>query len=780
MTDVMGRGEPLSRARLRAGELDRDGLGRRRIERDEVLTGDDVRDRRHTGLSAGTRVHRASLLERRHLRGAAIRRAGAVKPCQDESRRPSRNDLERDGSACRRVCREDDLGRRERRRVPLRPDLGHARVLVDGIGRVRLRGHVYGRFRVAGELDDVRTRVASRRYAVALELGRTIAVVVVRGEAHLFRRRMDVAVRVVAVAGEAFRARRERHRDVAEAVVVAVATFVGCAVAVVVDAVAGFGRTRVDARLGVVAVSHRASRTRIVCHRDVAPVVAVVIATLIGCAVAVVVEAVAGLGRGLGHVRTGRTGGTLPVGRAHERSARLAHAASGGTSSAECEVLVDRGVAVVVESVAGFGDVHRGLARALHTGRVGLTGPDAVLAQVRVRAVTRHTEREGFVDLAVAVVVESVAGFGRTRVDARLGVVAIVRRETGPSRLIARLHRDVAAMPVGVVVGVERVLDPFVDRSVAVVVETVAGFDHGRSVVLTGRACAVRRALERTVLARIRVRAVAGIAERREVFVDRSVAVVVLPVAGFGDVHRGLVDALVFEFAVRARVRPLLALVAVAAVARLAERKAFVHRAVAVVVLPIAGFGHGLRHVALRHRADPLTRRRFVLLAVRLARRSQQNRAVLVPPRAVATGIGIGETVRREHALADQVLQIDIPGLTIAVVTAGLIPARQRCIVRVVAVVFRQVQVAESVSRASLALSRALLVAGRIRRLGTGLRIAVSVQHLLPLQRRQRAGRRSLAGRDVRPVVHGDLFLGFAARRQEGQACREATHHSVH
>ncbi len=135
---------------------------------------------------------------------------------------------------------------------------------------------------------------------------------------------------------------------------------------------------------------------------------------------------------------------------------------------ADAEVLVRLAVAVIVQAVAGLDVIGSGLVDALDAERVRLARPGAVLAHVRVGAVARLVEREVFVDLPVAIVVEAVADLddaGRGRL-----VDALVAELVGRARPRAVL----AHVRVGAVARLTDV-EPVVLDAVAVVVDAVTG-----------------------------------------------------------------------------------------------------------------------------------------------------------------------------------------------------------------------------------------------------------------------------------------------------------------
>jgi len=107
--------------------------------------------------------------------------------------------------------------------------------------------------------------------------------------------------------------------------------------------------------------------------------------------------------------------------------------------------------------------------------------------------------REVFVDPPVAVVVEPVADLGRARIDAVVGVVAVVGGgDEVRGRVTACTRYARVPVTVSVRVGVEDLREVFVDPPVAVVVEPVAALgrarmDRRRAVVTVGPAAGRRR-----------------------------------------------------------------------------------------------------------------------------------------------------------------------------------------------------------------------------------------------------------------------------------------------
>ena len=323
---------------------------------------------------------------------------------------------------------------------------------------------------------------------------------------------MDGSVRVVAVAA-AVRANRgladDRHRAVAVPVAVVVAAFVGAGGAVVVDAVAALRRAGMDGRVAVIAVQHgrggrqRAHRWRVQPdHRGIAVAVLVVVAALVGHAVAVVVHVVAqfhGAGRDPGRVVVAVQQRRACRFRARRAGAgRPAHRAIAIAVTVAVAAVVGDAVAVVVQAVAGRlgGRLPVGYAAVVAQPSAAAAGRDRLLhcayADLPARRF-RHRQVARLVSHTVAVVVDAVALLGLD--------VALRRARHGG--LVARAHDRAAGARAGeaaladralrdaVKIGVAEVL---VGLAVAVVVQAVAGrFDHQvADRAWAGGACALR------------------------------------------------------------------------------------------------------------------------------------------------------------------------------------------------------------------------------------------------------------------------------------------------
>ena len=287
---------------------------------------------------------------------------------------------------------------------------------------------------------------------------------------------------------------------------------VGCAVAVVVDPVAGLCRGRGDLPVAVVAVAAVRDVAGRRCTRDgrrgqIAESVGVGVrepdagvagAVRVDDAVAVVVDAVAGLGR----VRMGLVAGVVAVAVVGDVCLGSCAGGGGGVGVAEAigiEVrepdqcvhsigLVDGVVAVVVDAVARLGcvGVDFGVSVVAVVSEDRMLGGEgacdrrsrqvAVAVAVHVLGPPRGVGCIGFVDGPVAVVVEAVAELLRCWADPRCGVVAVSALVGRGGGLLARDHRLVAPA-VGVEVdeprlGVRGVR--FVRRAVTVVVDAIA------------------------------------------------------------------------------------------------------------------------------------------------------------------------------------------------------------------------------------------------------------------------------------------------------------------
>ena len=351
--------------------------------------------------------------------------------------------------------------------------------------------------------------------------------VVVQTVTDLGGTRVDVIVQVVAVgrvADVAGRLRAGVHvgRALAVAVTVSVAVpggGVACissvhgSVAVVVVAVADFLGVRVDGGLGVVAVVVVGDlRGRWEADQDelqwvaeavtigVEPAGLLVLHVRVGVvdlAVAVVVHMVADLVRA--RVNAGRS--VVAVGLVEHVAGGLRAGLVRARGVAEAvlvvvrvergridRVLVRRAIAVVVRTITVLGgtgvDVvatvvavggRHHIVRRLRTGRDRETAAVAILIAVEVPG--REVRAGVLVDTAVAVVVDAIAGLGRTRMDAAIGVVAVCVDRDIPQRCLAgHGHCEVISVTIIVIVRVPGlgVRGIHVHRAIAVVVDVVA------------------------------------------------------------------------------------------------------------------------------------------------------------------------------------------------------------------------------------------------------------------------------------------------------------------
>jgi len=210
---------------------------------------------------------------------------------------------------------------------------------------------------------------------------------------------------------------------------VAPEALVDAAIAVVVDAVAHLGRARVNARIRVVAVGAvghvpTRRRTRTLRAGRVAVAVAVAVAipdrgdAFVDTAIAVVIDAVAGLGRAGVHARrrvvaiAGRHGVSIAV-DVGLRGPLAGREAGRGAADLPTEGAVIRQL-FAAAAVAPIHDV----ALAVRGGGARGTGVDA----------TGIFHRTSVVDRPVAVVVDAVARFRRAGPDGVVVVVAVVGR----------------------------------------------------------------------------------------------------------------------------------------------------------------------------------------------------------------------------------------------------------------------------------------------------------------------------------------------------------------
>ena len=272
--------------------------------------------------------------------------------------------------------------------------------------------------------------------------------------------------------------------------------------------------------------------------------------------------------------------------------------------------------------------------------------------------------RKAFVGLPAAVLVHAVANLAGTRVDGRVAVLAIVARDRAAVARNGRLGASCALQNrhglVAVLVAV--IVAAFVGRALARVVDAVANFNDVLVDLHAHHPVELGVAHVGTLLAHVRVVAVARryLAARnfRPLVVGHPVAVVVVAIAGF-DVAMGLADALRPHLVARARPLALLALVRVRAVARQADREVaaisilpVVRDAVAVVVHVVAQLGRTDRRERLR---GALARTALAhVLPFGLARRTLGDPTVAIEVRADAA-VALGDRSIRRLALVDRV-----------------------------------------------------------------------------------------------------------------------------
>ncbi len=346
------------------------------------------------------------------------------------------------------------------------------------------------------------------------------------------------------------------------------------AVAVVVDAVAEFG-LRTD-------FTDADERTRLALNRSERTGAGVCLAAgsactaraVVDCAIAVIVDAVAGFGlRTDGADASQRA--ALALRGAEFTGARVRRAA---LAAGAARAVVDNAVAVVVNAVAGFaGRVDR--ADTNQRARLALHRPKRAGEGI-VLAAGNACSRRIVVDHAVAVVIDAVAGF-RLRAD---------RANAGKSAGLARNRSKFAGARVGRTALAADSAGAVVDGAVAVVVDAIAGFRLRIDGTHAGERAAL--ALNRSELAGAYVGLTALAAGARRVVVDGAVAVVVDAVAGF----RLRIDSThAIEHARLANHRSKRARSVVALAARhTGTRRIVVYGAVAVVVDVVAGLLHGV------------------------------------------------------------------------------------------------------------------------------------------------------------------------------------------
>jgi len=401
----------------------------------------------------------------------------------------------------------------------------------------------------------------------------------------------------------------------------------------------------------------------------------------ISLAVAVVIHAVACFGRG---IACGRANGICTIRRAdHGAVCASADAAAG----AEVGVtFVGLAVAVVVHAVAGF-DRCFACGRTDGFGAVLRTNHGAVCAGTNTTAGTEVGVT--FVGRAVAVVVHAVADVAHGRMNVGITIVAVHAVRDIPQRGRTRLNGCVGvAIGVAIDVSVKRELHVLVGRAVAVVVHAIAGFGRIRvnasvTVVAVGLVCDVplrgRAGLGGRVGVAIRVPVRVGVVRRLHVLVGHSVAVVVFAIANLGLVR---VDARIRVIAVRvvghpafwlqtgalgnARLRAIAVAIGIDPILGAANSVLLISRAIAIVVLAIAGFGAGVLHLG-RNTAGAVAAVAGEPARV-LARRILRDRAGLVK---IRTASGVRKRlcrVLRDNAGTHVVACIYILGRAVLVV----------------------------------------------------------------------------------------------------------------
>ena len=322
------------------------------------------------------------------------------------------------------------------------------------------------------------------------------------------------------------------------------------AVAVVVQAVARLRRGREHGRQRVVAV-----RALIAAQGPVAVQV-----DLVDRVVAVIIHCVAGLRR----AREDRDVGIVAV-----------HAAAKEAIAVEVHV-VDRAIAVMVDPVAGLHRVREDRGVVVVAVRPGGAADEAVAVPVDL------------IHRVVAIVVQAVAGLVGAGEDGAHGVVAVAPGRHVALRLSA-VAQDSERVAEAIAVAVPVVVlhrEPLVHALVAVLVQPVAGLDSARvdgdgPVVAVGAVGHVPRrllaGLQRCVGVAEAVPVEVVVERGRHPVVGCVVAVVVGSVA---DLRRPREDRAVVVVAVRALV---------ATNEPIAVFVHLIHRAIAVVVTPVAG-----------------------------------------------------------------------------------------------------------------------------------------------------------------------------------------------
>lgn len=305
--------------------------------------------------------------------------------------------------------------------------------VVAGLGRIVRRRR---RFRARRTLEDAHAGIAIVVAIVIAALVDRAVAVVVQVVADLGRNLGQVFLGVANCGTAIGGASSERAGSLADTVIVAahaalaqIETFVGRAIALIVDAIACLGRARIDrvgcviavvASLGRVVRRNRRVRARRTfedAHARVAIFVAVIVATFVGRTIARIVLAIADFGHVLVDFDANET---VETAVAHVRaiSARIAVVAIAGLAEIRPQV-VGCAVAIIVVAIAGF-DIACRFIGAFAAHATCCAGPRALLALVVVRAVARQAQIEvravgvlAVVRDAVAVIVHVVAKLGR-------------------------------------------------------------------------------------------------------------------------------------------------------------------------------------------------------------------------------------------------------------------------------------------------------------------------------------------------------------------------------
>ena len=344
------------------------------------------------------------------------------------------------------------------------------------------------------------------------------------------------------------------------------AAIVDLAVAVVIEAVAEFGRAREGRRIAVVALFAGRETVAVqvgIADRAVTVVVVRIGAVVLGDAgVEVGVEVVAVTVQGdvtAGLVAGDHDRGTIAV------AVLITILVPGG--SVESVVLIAEAVAVVVDPIAVLGGAREGrglgvvavasggdvasrrIASENARAGAGVFQTLAVAVAVRVRV---EPGGDVFVDRTITVVIELVARLGSGRVGGGVGVIAVARVRDVARGLVAGAHaRDSIAVVVAVRVRVEHVHDTFIDHAVAVLIHTVAELGRSRvheivEIVAIARVGHEARGLgaggTRELGIAVAIHVDVGVPDGRVdgvVIVDLAVAVVVATVAvlGFARAH---------------------------------------------------------------------------------------------------------------------------------------------------------------------------------------------------------------------------------------------------